>query len=133
MVGHTHLGGRLFHSASGGYPQFVPTIWAVAYLVTGSQVQYFAFYCYLVLIVAPLVLNAMVLGRVHWWLPLVQFSVFVCFITGTIEPGLRSNTLPAAFPDWVVVVFLVRGSRSVPVATATAPTIIHHLVAGALS
>lgn len=98
--------------ASGGYPQFVPTIWAVAYLVTGSQVQYFAFYCYLVLIVAPLVLNALVLGRVRWWLPLVQFSVFVCFITGTIEPGLRSNTLPAAFPDWVVVVFSFAGAAA---------------------
>ena len=25
-------------AASGGYPQFVPTIWAVAYLVTGTQI-----------------------------------------------------------------------------------------------
>jgi hypothetical protein len=98
-------------AASGGYPQFVPTIWAVAYLVTGSQVQYFAFYCYLFLIVAPLALNALVLGRLRWWLPLVQFSVFACFIAGIIEPGLRS-TLAAAFPDWVVIVFSFAGAAA---------------------
>lgn len=94
-----------------GYPQFVPTIWAVAYVVTGSQLHYFAFYCYLVLIVAPLALAAMVLGRLHWWLPLVQFSVFACFIAGVIEPGLRT-TLVHAFPDWVVVVFSFAGAAA---------------------
>jgi hypothetical protein len=97
-------------AASGGYPQFVPTIWAVAYVVTGSQVQYFAFYCYLILIVAPLALNAVVLARPRWWLPLVQFSVFVCFMTG-IAPGLRS-TLPAAYPDWIVLAFSFAGAAA---------------------
>jgi hypothetical protein len=91
-----------------GYPQFVSTIWSVAYVVTGSQLHYFAFHCYLVLIVAPLTLTAMVLGRLHWWLPLVQFAVFVCFIAGVIEPNLRT-TLAHAFPDWVVVVFSFAG------------------------
>jgi hypothetical protein len=94
-----------------GYPQFVPTIWAVAYLVTGSHLHYFAFYCYLVLIVAPLALTAMVLGRLRWWLPLVQFSVFACFIAGVIEPGIRT-TLVHAFPDWVVVVFSFAGAAA---------------------
>jgi len=98
-------------AASGGYPQFVPTIWAVAYLVTGSQVQYFAFYCYLILISVPLTLNAMVLGRLRWWLPLVQFSVFVCFMTGIIAPGVRS-TLAAAYPDWIVIAFSFAGASA---------------------
>lgn len=98
-----------FALESGGYPQFMPTIWAVAYLVTGSQVQYFAFYSYLVLIVAPLVLSAMVLGRLRWWLPLVQLSVFACFITGIVALGVRS-TLPAAYSDWVVIAFAFAGA-----------------------
>lgn len=103
----------LFPVGSGGYPQFVPTIWAVAYLVTGSQVQYFAFYCYLVLIVAPLALNALVLGRLRWWLPLVQFSVFVCFMTDAIGPGSELRpTFVAAYPDWVVVVFSFTGATA---------------------
>ena len=94
-----------------GYPQFVPTIWAAAYLVTGSQLQYFAFYCYLILIVAPLALTAMVLGRQRWWLPLVMFSVFVCVMTGRIDAVLRS-TLTGAYPDWVAVIFSFAGAAA---------------------
>ena len=94
-----------------GYPQFVPTIWAAAYLVTGSHVQYFAFYCYLILIVAPLALTAMVLGRQRWWLPLVMFSVFVCVMTGRTDAVLRS-TLAGAYPDWVAVIFSFAGAAA---------------------
>jgi hypothetical protein len=98
----------LFPVGSGGYPQFVPTIWAVAYIVTGSQMQYFAFYGYVILIAAPLALSAMVLGRLRWWLPLVQFSVFAWFVAGTTDPDWR-YTLWEAYPDWIVVVFSFTG------------------------
>jgi hypothetical protein len=100
--------GGHFPVGSGGYPQFVPTIWAVAYLVTGSQLHYFAFYCYVILITAPLALNAMILGRLRWWLPLVQFSVFAWFVIGTADPDWRA-VLWEAYPDWVVVVFSFTG------------------------
>ena len=43
-----------FPKSSYGYPQFVPTIWAVTYIFTGSNEQYFAFCIYIALIVVPL-------------------------------------------------------------------------------
>ena len=54
-----------FPSGALGYPQFVPTIWAVTYIFTGSTEQYFAFYIYVGLITIPLLLTAMNLGRIE--------------------------------------------------------------------
>lgn len=45
-----------FPTFSVGYAQFIPTVWAVTYIFTGSPEQYFAFYIYLFLIVVPIVL-----------------------------------------------------------------------------
>jgi hypothetical protein len=86
-----------------GYPQFIPTLWAVTYIFTGSIVQYFAYYIYIVLIIAPLLFNAMILGRINWWLPLVQGLAFAWFVAEIQEQWLRS-TLPQAFPDWVAAI-----------------------------
>ncbi len=93
-----------FPIASYGYPQFVPTIWAVTYIFTGSVEQYFAFYIYIVFIVAPIALNAMNLGRVSWWGPLAPGLVFTWFVAEIQEPWLRS-TLEQAYPDWIAAVF----------------------------
>jgi len=101
----------LFPIGSAGYPQFVPTIWATTYILTGSKVQYFAFYCYVILIVTPLIFNALVLGRLHWWLPVVQGFVFFWFVAEIREPWLRS-TLPQGYPDWIVVVFSFAGAMA---------------------
>ena len=60
-----------FPKSSYGYPQFVPTIWAVTYIFTGSNEQYFAFYIYIALIVMPLGLNAMVLGRMTFFVGVI--------------------------------------------------------------
>ena len=43
-----------FPTGSCGYPQFVPTTWAVTYIFTGSTEQYFAYYTYVVLIIVPI-------------------------------------------------------------------------------
>jgi hypothetical protein len=88
---------------SNGYPQFVPTIWAVTYIFTGSTEQYFAFYIYIVLIIAPIVLNAMNLGRVSWWHPLLPGFVFVWLVAEIREPWLR-GTLQEGYPDWVAAI-----------------------------
>ena len=92
-----------FPTFSYGYPQFVPTIWAVTYIFTGSTEQYFAFYIYIVLIIVPIVLNSMVLGRVSWWHPLLSVIVFVWFVAEIQEPWLRS-TLEEGYPDWVAAI-----------------------------
>jgi len=91
-----------------GYPQFVPTIWAITYIFTGSDVQYFAFCTYIVLIIAPIVLNAMNLGRQNWWQPLVPGLVFVWFIAEIRDPWLRA-TLPQGSPDWISAIFAFSG------------------------
>ena len=93
-----------FPTASLGYPQFIPTIWAVTYIFTGSPEQYFAFYSYIVLIIAPLAFNAMNLGRRSWINPLLAGLVFVWFVAEIREPWLRS-ILPQASPDWVAAIF----------------------------
>lgn len=97
-----------YPSPSLGYPQFIPTIWAVTYIFTGSSEQYFAFYIYVGLITIPLLLTAMKLGRIGWWQPLVFGLTFVWFIAEIQEQWLRSS-LEAGFPDWVVVVFALCG------------------------
>jgi len=43
-----------FPTSSLGYPQFIPTVFAVTYIFTASTVQYFAHYVYIVLIIAPI-------------------------------------------------------------------------------
>lgn len=92
-----------FPSLAHGYPQFIPTLWAVPYIFAGPPAQYFAFYIYLGLIILPLVLNAMVLGRMSWWYPLVAGLSFTWFIVEIRTPWLRS-TLQEGFPDWVAVI-----------------------------
>jgi hypothetical protein len=97
-----------FPVSSYGYPQFIPTLWAVTYIFTGSPEQYFAFYIYIGLIVLPLLLNAMVLGRMSWWYPMVSGLAFIWFIAEIRTPWLRS-TLEEGFPDWVAVIFASSG------------------------
>jgi hypothetical protein len=97
-----------FPTDSLGYPQFIPTLWAVPYIFTGSPVQYFAFYIYIGLITLPILLNAMVLGRISWWHPLVSGLAFVWFIAEIQEPWLRMS-LQEGYPDWVAVVFAACG------------------------
>ena len=98
-----------FPTSSLGYPQFIPTLWAVTYIFTGSVEQYFAFYVYVGLITLPLLLNAMVLGRISWWHPLVPGLAFVWFIAEIRTPWLRS-TLHEGFPDWVAAIFASCGA-----------------------
>ena len=43
-----------FPVSSYGYPQLIPTLWAVTYIFTGSPEQYFAFYIYIGLIMGGL-------------------------------------------------------------------------------
>jgi hypothetical protein len=94
----------LFPIGSGGYPQFVPTIWAVTYIFTGSTIQYFAFYTYVVMIIVPIVVTAMILARVSWWHAAVPVFAFVWFVAEIQESWLRS-TLQNGFPDWVAAIF----------------------------
>lgn len=92
-----------FPASSLGYPQFVPTIWAVTYIFTGSLEQYFAFYTYLILIIAPIALNAVNLGRLNWWHPVVSGLVFLWFMAEAQGQWLR-YTLQEGFPDWVAAI-----------------------------
>lgn len=93
-----------FPVGSYGYPQLIPTLWAVTYIFTGSPEQYFAFYIYLGLITIPILLNAVVLGRMVWWYPLVAGFALTWFIAEIRTPWLRS-TLEEGFPDWVAAIF----------------------------
>ncbi len=106
-----------FPIGSYGYPQLIPTLWAVTYIFTGSPAQYFAFYIYVGLIMLPILLNAMVLGRVGWWQPLVAGLAFVWFVAEIRTPWLRS-TLYSGFPDWVAAIF---ASSGVVLFVASAP------------
>ncbi len=98
-----------FPTSSLGYPQFIPTIWAVTYIFTGSTEQYFAFYIYIGLITLPIALSAMLVGRNGWWQPLIPGLVFIWFVAEIREPWLRS-TLEQAFPDWVAAIFASCGA-----------------------
>ena len=91
-----------------GYQQFVPTIWAVTYIFTGSTEQYFAFYIYLAWIVVPVVLTAMILGRRGWWQPLVPCIALGWLVAEIRDPWLRS-CLEQAYPDWVATIFAFCG------------------------
>lgn len=97
-----------FPTTSYGYPQLIPTLWAVTYIFTGSPAQYFAFYVYIGLIMLPILLNAMVLGRISWWHPIVPGLTFVWFIAEIRTPWLRA-TLYEGFPDWVAAIFASSG------------------------
>ena len=97
-----------FPSGALGYPQFIPTVWAVTYIFTGSTEQYFAFYIYVGLITIPLLLTMMTLGRAGWWQPLMFALSYVWFIA-EIQEGWLKSTLPQGFPDWVVIVFALCG------------------------
>lgn len=91
-----------------GYQQFVPTIWAVTYIFTGSTAQYFSFYIYIVWIVAPVVLTATILGRLGWWQPLVLFVALGWLVAEIRDPWLRA-CLEQGFPDWVSTIFAFCG------------------------
>ena len=92
-----------FPTASYGYPQLIPTLWAVTYIFTGSAEHYFAHYIYTVLIIVPIVLTAMVLGRGNWWRPVALVVVFVWFVSEIQEGWLRA-TLQEGYPDWVAAI-----------------------------
>lgn len=86
-----------------GYPQFIPTIWAVTYIFIGSLEQYFSFYIYIILLIIPPALNAVNLGRVSWWHPLLAGLVFLWFMAEAQGQWLR-YTLQEGFPDWVAAI-----------------------------
>jgi hypothetical protein len=98
-----------FPTSSLGYPQFVPTIWAVTYIFTGSTEQYFAYYIYLAFIIVPVVLNAMNLGRLGWWKPLIPGLVLVWLMAEIQDPWLKS-CLRQGYPDWVAAIFGFSGA-----------------------
>jgi len=100
-----------FPTGSYGYPQFIPAIWALPYIFTRSTAQYFAYYIFVILMIAPVLLGAMNLGRINWWLPLVAGLVLGWFILQIRDPWLRA-TIPAAFPDWVAAVMGLSGAVS---------------------
>jgi hypothetical protein len=100
-----------------GYPQFVPTIWAVTYIFTGSSEQYFAFYIYIAWIVVTVVLAAVNLGRVGRWQPLVFVLVLAWLIAEIRDPWLAA-CLRQAYPDWVAAIF---GYAGVALFVAGAP------------
>jgi hypothetical protein len=93
----------LFPTGSYGYPQLVPTLWAVTYIFTGSNEHYFAHYIYIGLIIVPIVLTAMMLGRGNWWKPAALVFVFAWFVAEIQESWLRA-TLQEGFPDWVAAI-----------------------------
>jgi hypothetical protein len=92
-----------------GYPQFIPAIWAVTYIFIGSLEQYFSFYIYIVLLIIPPALNAVNLGRVSWWHPLLPGLVFLWFMAEAQGQWLR-YTLQEGFPDWVAAIFGFSGA-----------------------
>jgi hypothetical protein len=92
-----------------GYPQFIPTIWAVTYVFTGSLEQYFSYYIYVILLIVPAALNAANLGRVNWWHPLLAGLVFLWFMAEVQGQWLR-YTLQQGFPDWIAAVFGFAGA-----------------------
>lgn len=98
-----------FPTFSVGYAQFVPTIWALTYIFTGSTEQYFAFYIYIFWIVVPIVLLMMSLGRLGWWQPLVPALALLWLIAEIRDPWL-SSCLPQAYPDWVAAIFAFSGA-----------------------
>jgi hypothetical protein len=91
-----------------GYQQFVPTIWAVTYIFTGSSEQYFAFYIYLAWIVVPIVLTAMILGRMGRWQALIPSIALAWLVAEIRDPWLRS-CLQEGYPDWVATIFAFSG------------------------
>jgi hypothetical protein len=91
-----------------GYQQFVPTIWAVTYIFTGSSEQYFAFYIYLAWMIVPVILTAMQLGRQGWWQPLVAALALYWLVAELSSPNLRI-WLQQGYPDWVATIFAFCG------------------------
>lgn len=99
----------LFPTGSYGYPQLIPTLWAVTYIFTGSTEQYFAYYIHIGLLIFPIVLTAMVLNRGEWWKPAALVLVFVWFVAEIQEGWLRA-TLQEGFPDWVAALSALCGA-----------------------
>lgn len=92
-----------FPTGAYGYPQFVPTIWAITYIFTGSVEQYFAYYTYIVFILVPLILCTAILGRRSWRYAGTLLLVFAWFVAEIRQPWLRA-TLQEGFPDWVAAI-----------------------------
>jgi hypothetical protein len=93
----------LFPTGSIGYPQFIPTIWAVTYIFTGSEEHYFSYYIYIVLLIAPLVVVSTCLNRTGWQWALLPVLTWVWFVAEVQEHWLRA-TLEEGFPDWTAAV-----------------------------
>jgi hypothetical protein len=93
---------------SWGYSQFVPTTWATTYIFTGSTVQYFPHYTYVVLIIVPIVLCVAILGRMNWRYATSLLFVFAWFIVEVKEGWLKS-TLQEGWPDWIAAIFAFCG------------------------
>ena len=93
----------LFPTGSYGYPQLIPTLWAVTYIFTASTEQYFAHYIYVVLLIVPIVLATMVLGRRSWSKPVSLMVVFVWFVA-EIRDGWMMASLQEGYPDWVAAI-----------------------------
>jgi hypothetical protein len=97
-----------FPTASYGYPHLIPTLWAVTYIFTGSDIQYFPYYIFIGLIIAPLVLTTGILSRVCAWLPAAALVTYAWFIAEIRQPWLR-ETLHEGWPDWVAAMFCFCG------------------------
>lgn len=119
-----------FPTASYGYPQLVPSIWAVTYIFTGSTEQYFAYYTHIILIMLPITLCTVMLSRSCWQAALCLLIVFVWFIAEIREPWLRS-TLQEGFPDWIAAIFSLCGV-ALFAASAPAHQLDREKVVGAL-
>jgi hypothetical protein len=71
--------------------------------------QYFSFYIYIILLIIPPALNAVNLGRISWWHPLLPGLVYLWFMMEPQGHWLR-YTLQEGFPDWVAAIFAFSGA-----------------------
>ena len=78
----------------------MPTIWAVTYIFTGSSEQYFAFYIYIVWLIVPIVLNAMILGRISRWHVLVPGFVFASIAIVVASLGWAGDRVDDGQVGW---------------------------------
>ncbi|MDP3691994.1 hypothetical protein [Bradyrhizobium sp.] len=99
----------LFPTGSYGYPQLIPTLWSVTYIFTGSTEQYFAYYLHIGLLIFPIVLTAMVLGRGEWWKPAALVLVFAWFVA-EIQDGWLRASLQEGYPDWGAAISALCGA-----------------------
>ena len=107
-----HLGadlvGRIVSVRSMGYPQFIPTTWAVTYIFTGQRNSILLLYLYRShhRPHRPARGHA---GPAELVLCGVPALVFVWFVAEIREPWIRS-TLQEGFPDWIAAIFALGGT-----------------------